>query len=119
MGQAFDQSGRVLAEAFGDTKKEVLDKLEAAAPNAHEIRIKTLEKMLAKAQMPQGEEVPSDSGEAMQPGPMMIGRSQILTLSRRKELVRLAEEFADQLRGKVNANERCFFRRAVEMFVED
>jgi len=42
MGQAFDHDGNVLSEAFGETKREVFDKLIALQPNAHEIRIKAL-----------------------------------------------------------------------------
>lgn len=48
MGQAFDERGNVLGEAYGDTKREVFDKLNAEFKNAHEIRIRTLE---ASAQM--------------------------------------------------------------------
>jgi hypothetical protein len=40
MGQAFDGEGNVLGEAFGDTKSEVLAKLEAAHKDAAEIRIR-------------------------------------------------------------------------------
>lgn len=50
MGQAFDREGNVLGEAFGETKREVFDKLIAAHKDAHEIRIKTLEG--AQAEMP-------------------------------------------------------------------
>lgn len=39
MGQAFDETGRVLGEASGATLREVLDKLEQAHPEAAEIRI--------------------------------------------------------------------------------
>lgn len=42
MGQAFDEYGDVLGEAIGATKREVFKKLEAAHPNAHEIRIRSL-----------------------------------------------------------------------------
>lgn len=42
MGQAFDRDGQVLGEAFGETKREVFDKLNAEFKNAHEIRIKAL-----------------------------------------------------------------------------
>lgn len=43
MGQAFDRDGNVLGEAFGDTKREVLEKLEAAhGAAAAEVRIKEL-----------------------------------------------------------------------------
>lgn len=40
MGQAFDRDGHVLGEAYGDTKREVLDQLEKMHPHADEIRIK-------------------------------------------------------------------------------
>jgi hypothetical protein len=42
MGQALDRDGNVLGEAYGDTKREVFDKLTAEFKQAHEIRIKTL-----------------------------------------------------------------------------
>jgi hypothetical protein len=42
MGQAFDRDGNVLGEAFGDTKREVFDKLNAEFKQAHEIRIRAL-----------------------------------------------------------------------------
>jgi hypothetical protein len=42
MGQALDEHGNVLGEAFGQTKREVFDKLEAAHTNAAEIRIRSL-----------------------------------------------------------------------------
>lgn len=42
MGQAFDRDGNVLGEAFGDTKAEVVEKLERMHPSAHEIRVKTM-----------------------------------------------------------------------------
>lgn len=42
MGQAFDRNGNVLGEAFGDTKREVFDKLTAEFKDAHEIRIRSL-----------------------------------------------------------------------------
>lgn len=42
MGQAFDDRGNVLGEAFGETKREVFDKLDQAHNDAAEIRIRTL-----------------------------------------------------------------------------
>lgn len=48
MGQAFDRDGNVLGEAFGETKRAVLDQLEKAHPDAEAILIRTLqEKMRA------------------------------------------------------------------------
>ena len=41
MGQAFDKYGNVLGEAFGDTKREVFDKLAAQFKDAAEIRIRS------------------------------------------------------------------------------
>lgn len=41
MGQAFDRDGNVLGEAFGETKRDVLDQLERMHPAAEEIRIKS------------------------------------------------------------------------------
>lgn len=43
MGQAFNRDGDVLGEAFGETKREVFDKLMAAHKDAHEIRIRSME----------------------------------------------------------------------------
>jgi hypothetical protein len=43
MGQAFDRDGNVLGEAYGDTKREVFEKLIGEFKDAHEIRIRTLE----------------------------------------------------------------------------
>lgn len=42
MGQAFDEKGNVLGEAYGETKREVFDKLSEAHPDAAEMRIKTM-----------------------------------------------------------------------------
>jgi hypothetical protein len=42
MGQAFDEHGNVLGEAYGSTKKEVLEKLMQEHMDAHEIRIKKM-----------------------------------------------------------------------------
>lgn len=43
MGQAFDERGNPLgAGVFGETKREVFDKLVNLHPDAHEIRIKSM-----------------------------------------------------------------------------
>lgn len=42
MGQAFDENGDRLGEAFGDSKEEVLKKLQERFDNPHEVRIKRL-----------------------------------------------------------------------------
>lgn len=42
MGQAFDSRGNVLGEAFGETKREVFDKLTEQFKDAHEIRVKSM-----------------------------------------------------------------------------
>lgn len=65
MGQAFNEHGRVIAEAFGKTKKEVFDKLIEAAPNAAEIKVKTLIRNIQHEEMPGlGDEVACpDMGE--------------------------------------------------------
>ena len=59
MGQAFDESGNVLGEAYGDTKREVFEKLNEAHPNAAEMRIKSITEQVEKA----GESVASDQGD--------------------------------------------------------
>lgn len=41
MGQALDRDGRVIGEAYGETKRDVFDQLSAAHPGADELRIKT------------------------------------------------------------------------------
>lgn len=43
MGQAFDREGNVLGEAFGATRREVLDALELKHKDAAEIRIRSIE----------------------------------------------------------------------------
>lgn len=54
MGQAFDRNGNVLGEAFGNTKREVFEKLAEQFKDAHEIRIRSLEDQIqgASAEMP-------------------------------------------------------------------
>ncbi len=54
MGQAFDRNGNVLGEAYGETKREVFDKLAGAHRDAFEIRIRSLEDRIAgaSAEMP-------------------------------------------------------------------
>jgi len=129
MGEAIDRQGNVLASAFGNTKKEVFDKLSEAAPNAAEIRIKTLGDQIQKAKVAMMEEneatVPNDDevydrGEAMM-GTMspMRGRDDRLPFERRRELLRMAEGIATELKDKLKRNERCFLRQAVEMMLED
>lgn len=54
MGQAFDRNGNVLGEAFGDTKREVFDKLTRDFKDAHEIRIKSIESQLTEAEQNNG-----------------------------------------------------------------
>ena len=54
MGQAFDRDGNVLGEAFGDSKREVFDKLTSEFKDAAEIRIKTIEQRIANASAPGG-----------------------------------------------------------------
>lgn len=49
MGQAFDREGNVLGEAYGETKRAVLDQLEKMHPAADEIRIKTMKDAVAAA----------------------------------------------------------------------
>ena len=55
MGQAFDESGHVLSEAFGRTKREVFDKLIEQSPDAHELRIRTLKEVIEDANTAQRE----------------------------------------------------------------
>lgn len=52
MGQAFNQRGQQIAEAFGAPKAEVFDKLQNLAPDAAEIRIRTLHDQAAMTEMP-------------------------------------------------------------------
>ena len=42
MGQAFDKEGKVLGDAYGETKAEVFSKLNEAYPDAHEIQIRKM-----------------------------------------------------------------------------
>jgi hypothetical protein len=55
MGQAFDEGGNVLGEAFGDTKREVFDSLAREHKDAAEIRIRSLSGLIGqKASDPGG-----------------------------------------------------------------
>ena len=56
MGQAFDEAGKLLAEAFGKTKREVFDKLMEKAPDAAEVRIKRLTDEIERLQSKELEE---------------------------------------------------------------
>ena len=47
MGQAFDRDGNVLGDAYGDTRREVFDKLNAQFRDAAEIRIRSLGERIA------------------------------------------------------------------------
>ena len=47
MGQAFDEKGNVLGEAYGATKREVFDKLTSTFKDAHEIRISSMKPPVA------------------------------------------------------------------------
>lgn len=49
MGEAFDRAGQFLGDAFGETKREVFEKLMAEHKDAAEIRIRSLE---AQIEMP-------------------------------------------------------------------
>lgn len=49
MGQAFDRDGNVLGEAYGETKREVFDKLTSEFKDAHEIRIRSMEDQIRNA----------------------------------------------------------------------
>lgn len=51
MGQAFDKDGAILGEAYGQTKRDVFEKLSAAHPDAAEIRIRTIGPSDSAAQM--------------------------------------------------------------------
>ena len=53
MGQAFDRDGNVLGEAYGETKREVFDKLTAQFKDAHELRIKSLKDKLDEVEQSQ------------------------------------------------------------------
>ncbi len=61
MGQALDRDGNVLGEAFGETKREVFDKLMERHPDLDEIRIKTLRE---KAEFLSGASTPSEQNRA-------------------------------------------------------
>jgi len=128
MGQAFDSAGNVVAEAFGQTKKEVFDKLIGQAPDAAEVRITLLQNKIEEIQrrpviMNQAEDagpIGHDDAAEGDLGASMVGtlRKATLTGERRRELVSLAERIATELEGKLKPSEYCFFRRAVELFVE-
>lgn len=50
MGEAFNDRGQKIAEAFGASKREVFDKLQNLAPEASEIRIRSLKERLDEEQ---------------------------------------------------------------------
>ena len=50
MGQAFDKSGAILGEIYANTKHEVFDKLINLHPDAHEIRIRTVDDEFGEAE---------------------------------------------------------------------
>lgn len=50
MGQAFDREGNILGEAYGETKREVFEKLHAEFKDAHEIRIRSIEDQISAAE---------------------------------------------------------------------
>ena len=50
MGQAFDEDGQVLGEAFGHTKQEVFDKLMAAHADAAVLQIRSLQQKAQEAE---------------------------------------------------------------------
>ena len=60
MGQVFDGDGNVLGEAYGATKREVFEKLDAAHPDAVEMRIKTLKDRIDAAEKVGESVTPSD-----------------------------------------------------------
>ena len=53
MGQAFDDKGNVLGDAFGNTKSEVFEQLNARFKDAAEIRIRAIQAQGASSPMPQ------------------------------------------------------------------
>ena len=52
MGQAFDKDGEMLNEAYGQTKRDVFDKLIEKHPDAAEIRIRSLHEGLPENDTP-------------------------------------------------------------------
>lgn len=52
MGQALDASGNVLGEAFGQTKSEVFEKLDAEFAKAAEIRVRSLDPAVSPGPTP-------------------------------------------------------------------
>lgn len=52
MGEAFDRAGQFLGDAYGDTKREVFEKLMKEHKDAAEIRIRSLEDGGAQSEMP-------------------------------------------------------------------
>ena len=50
MGQAFDRDGAILGEAYGETKREVFEKLNREFKDAHEIRVRSLSDAIAGAE---------------------------------------------------------------------
>ena len=50
MGQAFDESGHVLGDFYGDSKREVFDELMKRHPEANELRIKSMKERIDLAE---------------------------------------------------------------------
>ena len=69
MGQAFDREGNVLGEAFGDTTREVFDKLTEQFKDAHEIRIRNLEDAAIRGDVRRCTCVPVTAAGVMVPDP--------------------------------------------------
>jgi hypothetical protein len=66
MGQAFDRDGSVLGEAFGATKREVFEALNAQFKDAERIEIRTLRE---KLESPRTDDAVDPVGEQVTSGP--------------------------------------------------
>ena len=135
MGQAFSEDGKVIAEAFGQTKKEVFEKLSEQAPDAAEIRIKTIKDKMAALQQAKGEMLPQDGEdmgpqaeasddcmtEALEPSMgTMRRRDRTISFARRKQLLSFAQDLVSCLLAQgVKQHELCFIRQASQMLIEE
>ena len=53
------------------------------------------------------------------PGEMMTGRGKAISIDRRRELMRLAEQASDWIiEHNIKPEELCFFKRSVEMLTD-
>ncbi len=71
MGQAFDRDGNVLGEAFGETKRAVLDQLEKNHPDAEAILIRQLQDKMRGGKGIEAQDIPTSRAASVAPDRML------------------------------------------------